>query len=170
MQKRRITIQHVSVMHIFTRMSWNLQWNLHTYAISNLQSTTSHMSNVVHNRGTPRFITKPRMDICKIKSSNHRTIESIINSQHFFVLMHRLIERHPPYFKNRQGPQKETGEIGVCRRGFPGQMKQQAGSPKVKLPNRRTPDWQMKLYPGEFCNPLDNIILQNIQGLIQKFY
>ena len=69
MQKRRITIQHVSVMHIFNRMSWNIQWNLHTYEISNLQSTTSHMSNVVENRGTTRFITKPRMDIY-VKSSH----------------------------------------------------------------------------------------------------
>ena len=68
--------------------------------------------------------------------------------------MHRLIERHPPYFKNRRGPQKETGEIGVCRRGFPGQMKQQVGSTKVKRRNRRTPAWQMKLYQCIFTNLL----------------
>ena len=72
------------VMHIFTRMYWNIQWNLHKFAISNLQSeSSSHMSNVVHNRGTKHFITKLRMNICKINSSNHRTIESIINCHIF---------------------------------------------------------------------------------------
>ena len=36
--------------------------------------------------------------------------------------------------------------IVVRRRGFPGQMKQQAGSPKVKRNNRHMPALQMKLY------------------------
>ena len=64
--------------------------------------------------------------------------------------MTRIIESHPPYLKNRRGPRRSslTGEIGVRRRGFPGQMKQQAGLPKVKRRNRRTPAWQMKLYLG----------------------
>ena len=54
----------------------------------------------------------------------------------FFVLLYRLIESHPPYFKNRRDPRRSllTGEIGVRRRGYPGQIKQQTGSPKVKRP------------------------------------
>ena len=68
----------------------------------------------------------------------------------FFIFLHRLIESSPPYLKNWRGPRPSllTGEIGVCRRSFPGQIKQQAGSPKVKRRNRRTPAWQMKLYLG----------------------
>ena len=65
-----------------------------------------------------------------------------------FIFLHRLIESSPPYLKNRRGPRRSllTGEIGVRRRAFPDQMKQQAGSPKVKRRNRRGPAWQMKLY------------------------
>ena len=111
-------------MHIFIRMSWNIQWNLHTYAISNLQSEST-----------------------KINSFHHRPIESIIKST-FFVLLHQLIESHLSYLRNRRGPRWSslTGKIGIPRRGFPGQIKQQAGSPKVKWCNWHTPAWQMKLY------------------------
>ena len=67
---------------------------------------------------------------------------------YIFVVLHQLIESPMSYLRNRRGPRRSplTGEIGVRRRGFPGQMKQQAGSPQVKQRNRRTPAWQMKLY------------------------
>ena len=64
----------------------------------------------------------------------------------YFIFLHRLIESHLPYLK-------KTGEIHVRRRSFPGQIKQQAGSPKVKRHNRRTPAWQMKLYLGYLHAP-----------------
>ena len=49
--------------------------------------------------------------------------------------------------KYRRAPQRSllTSEIGVSRLSFLGQMKQQAGSPKVRRRNRcTTPAWQMK--------------------------
>ena len=116
--------------------------------ICNQQSeSTSHMSNVMHNKCIKRSIIKLRMNIFIINSSNHRTIESIINSQQFLSFCIEL-SSHPPYLKNRRGPHRFrlTGEIGQWRRGFPGQMKQQAGSPMVKRRNWRKPAWQMKLY------------------------
>ena len=169
MQKRRITIQHISVMHIFTRMSWNIQWNLHLYAISNLQLTTSHMSNVVDNRGTTRFITKPRMDICKINSSNHRTIESIINSQHFFVLMHRLIERHPPYLKTGEVHKRRPARSAYAGEASPVKWSNRPGHQRSSGATgvRRIGKWSCT--PESFVT-LWIIILQDIQGLIQKFY
>ena len=132
-------------MHIFTRMSWNIQWNLRTYAISNLNLL--RMSNVVHKRGTKRLITKLRMNICKMNNLITEQLNQL-SMVDIFVLLHRLIESHQSYLKNRRGPgwSPLTGEIGVRRRGFPGQMKQKAGSPKVKRRNQRTPAWQMRLY------------------------
>ena len=47
------------------------------------------MSNVVHTRGTKRYIIKLRMNICKIT-------EQLNQLSTFFVLLHR-IESHPPY-------------------------------------------------------------------------
>ena len=90
------------------------------------------------------------MNIGKINAFNHRTIVLIINCLHFFYLFastYQLIESSSLYLKKWRGPRRSflTGEIGVRRRSFPGQMKQQAVSPQVKLRNRRTPVWQMKL-------------------------
>ena len=124
------------------------------------------MSNVVDNRGTTRFITKPRMDIY-VKSS-HLITEQLNQLSIVNIFLSSCIDlskgiRHI----------LKTGEVHKrrpARSAYAGEASQQAGLPKVKRRNRRTPDWQMKLYPGEFCNPLDNIILQDIQGLIQKFY
>ena len=99
------------------------------------------MSNVVQYRDTKRFIIKLRMNICKINAFNQITINSIINCLHFW-----LIESPP-------------------KRGFPGQMKQQAASPKVKQRNRRTPAWRMKLYHCFMCLILH--ILEDIVSLIK---
>ena len=54
----------------------------------------------------------------------------------FFVLLHRLIESHPPYLKNRRDPHRSllTGEIGVGQRGYPGQKKQHGRVTKGQAP------------------------------------
>ena len=52
------------------------------------------MSNVIQYRDIKLFIIKLQMNICKINSFNHRTIESIINSQHFlsfFIHLSKVI-------------------------------------------------------------------------------
>ena len=96
-------------MHICTRTSWNIQWNLHTYAIINLQSEyTSYMSNLVHNRGTKRFIIKLWMNICKINSFHHRTIENQLSSQHFLSFCINLSKVIPHIKKNRRGPLRSS--------------------------------------------------------------
>ena len=79
----------------------------------------------------------------------HLIIEQLNHYQlsKYFIFLHRLIESSPPYLKNWRGPRPSllTGEIGVRRRSFPGQM--------VKQRNRRTPAWQMKLYLGYLHAP-----------------
>ena len=128
-------------MHIFTR---NIQWNLHTYAISNLQSEyILFMGNVVHYRGTKRFIMKQRIIACNINGFNHKTIALII-----YCLYHRFYLKFSAMLKNWRGPRRSllTGKIGVRQQGFPGHMKQKAGSPKVKRCNQRRPAWQMMVY------------------------
>ena len=55
-------------MHIYSlECRENIQRKLNIYATSNLQSDpTSHMNNIVHLRGTKRFIIKLRMNIGKM--------------------------------------------------------------------------------------------------------
>ena len=67
-----------------------------------------------------------------------------------FYLFTSTYRKLATIFKNRRGSRRFplTGEIGIHRWSFPGQINQQAGSPKVKQRNRRTPAWQMKLYMG----------------------
>lgn len=57
----------------------------------------------------------------------------------------------PPYLKKQPISRRslQTGEIGVRRRNFPGQMKRQARLPRVNRRIRRTPIWQMKSYPWD---------------------
>ena len=100
------------------------------HTISTLQSqSTSHMSNVVHYTG--------------ISSENNWII--------YHLSIFFICECSPPYLKIRRAPRRSllTGKIGVRRRSFPGHVKQQAGSPKVRRRNRHTPAWQMKLYPPQ---------------------
>ena len=104
------------------------------------------MSNVVQYRDTTCFFIKLRMNICKINAFNQITINSIINCLHFLSFCIDLSKVLRNIFKkNRRGPRRFllTGEIGVRRPCFPGQMKQQAGLPKVKQRNRRKPAWRM---------------------------
>ena len=122
------------------------------------------MSNVVQYRDTKRFIIKLRMNICKINAFNQITIESIINCLHFLSFCIELSKvLRNIVKKNRRGPRRSplTGDIG----GFPGQIKQQVGSPKVKQRNRHTPAWKMKLYHCFMC--LISHILGDIVSLIK---
>lgn len=77
-----------------------------------------------------------------------QSLSMLIYIFHIITSPNRLI---PPYLKKRPISRRslQTGEIGVRRRNFPGQMKRQARLPRVIRRIRRTPVWQMKSYPWD---------------------
>ena len=79
-------------------------------------------------------------------SQGESTLRPFRSLVYHFDLIYRKLSAW--YLKNRRAPSWSllTGEISIRLLGFPGQMKQQARSPKVKWRNWRTPGWQMKFY------------------------